>query len=347
MRRLSPLLLLALALPAPALAQTSTEPAGPAAATPAPASAPTAPKKPTAKAEPKAKVKPRAASGRLVVRVERVGRDRTVLAGQRFRVRGALRPHVAGQKVVVRMYSDGRKVAAKSVSVQRVNASFGRFVVGFTARRSGRIAIRVSHRATAQLGTVVAKAATLRAIAPSTRSRPAVRWLQGRLKALGYVTPRSGSFDNGTQRAVMAFRKVTGMRRTFAAGSEVFRALARGRGAFRVRFPRHGRHVEADISRQVLALVGRGGKVERIYHTSTGAPSTPTILGSFRVYRKQPGTNAKGMVHSSYFIRGYAVHGYQSVPPYNASHGCLRVPIPNALSIFRWMVPGTIVDTYR
>ena len=40
------------------------------------------------------------------------------------------------------------------------------------------------------------------------------------------------------------------------------------------------------------------------------------------------------MVHSSYFIRGYAIHGYPSVPNYPASHGCLRVPIPNALQIF-------------
>ena len=64
---------------------------------------------------------------------------------------------------------------------------------------------------------------------------------------------------------------------------------------------------------------------------SSGKPSTPTVLGRFRVYRKTPGTNAKGMVDSTYFIRGYAIHGYASVPTYNASHGCMRVPIPDAL----------------
>jgi lipoprotein-anchoring transpeptidase ErfK/SrfK len=62
---------------------------------------------------------------------------------------------------------------------------------------------------------------------------------------------------------------------------------------------------------------------------------------------KSYGTNAKGMVHSSYFIRGYAIHGYASVPIYNASHGCLRVPIPEADYIFDWVRLGTIVDTYR
>ena len=35
------------------------------------------------------------------------------------------------------------------------------------------------------------------------------------------------------------------------------------------------------------------------------------------------------------------------MPIYNASHGCLRVPIPDADSIFDWVRYGTIVDTYR
>ena len=70
------------------------------------------------------------------------------------------------------------------------------------------------------------------------------------------------------------------------------------------------------------------------------------MLGHFRVYMKSFGTNAKGMVDSSYFIRGYAIHGYYTVPPYAASHGCLRVPVPDAASIFGWVRYGTRVDTY-
>ena len=58
---------------------------------------------------------------------------------------------------------------------------------------------------------------------------------------------------------------------------------------------------------------------------------------------KTPGTNAKGMVDSSYFIRGYAIHGYASVPPYNASHGCLRVPLANARAIYDWLRIGDVV----
>ncbi|MDP9399420.1 MAG: L,D-transpeptidase family protein [Actinomycetota bacterium] len=170
--------------------------------------------------------------------------------------------------------------------------------------------------------------------------RRAVRALQVRLARLGYV---AGRFDARTGRAVLAFRKVTGMARLPVASQPVMRALALGRGAWAVRFRRHGRHVEADLGRQVLALIGRGGRVLAIYPTS---PGTPTIRGSFRVYRKDRGTNAIGMVHSSYFRGGYAVHGYPSVPTYNASHGCLRVPVPDALRIFRWMRMGTRVDVY-
>jgi lipoprotein-anchoring transpeptidase ErfK/SrfK len=70
------------------------------------------------------------------------------------------------------------------------------------------------------------------------------------------------------------------------------------------------------------------------------------VTGHFKVYLKTPGTNAKGMVDSSYFIRGYAVHGYVDVPAYNASHGCFRIPIPNAAFVYNWMTLGTPVDAY-
>jgi lipoprotein-anchoring transpeptidase ErfK/SrfK len=64
------------------------------------------------------------------------------------------------------------------------------------------------------------------------------------------------------------------------------------------------------------------------------------------VYLKTPGINAKGMVDSNYFLRGYAIHGYASVPVYPASHGCLRVPLAEALPIFRWLAYGDRVDVY-
>ena len=44
--------------------------------------------------------------------------------------------------------------------------------------------------------------------------------------------------------------------RTMVADATVFSALAAGEGAFPVEFPSHGRHVEGDLTHQVLALIG-------------------------------------------------------------------------------------------
>jgi len=80
---------------------------------------------------------------------------------------------------------------------------------------------------------------------------------------------------------------------------------------------------------------------------SSGKPSTPTVVGHFDVYEKTFGINEEGMVDSNYFISGYAIHGYAEVPTYAASHGCLRVPIPDAESIYGWVQLGTPVDVYE
>ena len=39
-----------------------------------------------------------------------------------------------------------------------------------------------------------------------------------------------------------------------------------------------------------------------------------------------------------YFLRGFAIHGYPSVPPYPASHGCVRVPMWIAQQLY----PATV-----
>lgn len=94
-------------------------------------------------------------------------------------------------------------------------------------------------------------------------------------------------------------------------------------------------------------MLAKHGEVDEIYHISSGAPATPTILGKFRFYRKEPGTNSHGMVHSVYFHRGYATHGYPSVPTYPASHGCLRNPIPDSRHIYNWIDLGDPIYVYR
>ena len=60
-----------------------------------------------------------------------------------------------------------------------------------------------------------------------------------------------------------------------------------------------------------------------------------------------PGTNALGMYYSLYFLRGFAIHGYASVPPYPASHGCVRTPLWFARGFYdRWARLGTAVYVF-
>src|SRR3954447_3050497 len=273
----------------------------------------------------------------------------SALAGQPWRVRVVLSPAIPGQTATVRFYRDGRKLRVRQVALAPSPTGQSAFaVLPFLSGRAARIVVRATHRATPQLQTVKATSVAVTVVAPRARpgSRgPAVRMLQSQLAARGYVVGRAGVYDPRTARAVLAFRKVTGMARTAIAGPEVFGRLARGGGVFRVRFPEHGKHVEADLSRQVIALI-RDGKAERIYPVSSGKPSTPTIRGHFRVYLKAPGTNAKGMFMSSYFIRGFAIHGYPSVPVFPASHGCLRAPMAEAVPIFNWLARGDGVAVY-
>jgi lipoprotein-anchoring transpeptidase ErfK/SrfK len=224
----------------------------------------------------------------------------------------------------------------------------GTFARRMSTRRQGRFSVRVHHAATPQLGEARGPKVTVEVLEPRASqgaSGPLVKLLQRSLARLRYAVPTGGTYDAATGRAVMAFRKVNGMAWRYDADRRVIEKAVSGKGAFKVRHPGAGRHVEADLSRQVLALID-GRRVVATYHTSSGAPATPTVIGTFRVYLKTPGTNAKGMVHSSYFIRGYAIHGYVDVPAFNASHGCLRVPIPDASRIFNWLHIGDRVVVY-
>ena len=52
------------------------------------------------------------------------------------------------------------------------------------------------------------------------------------------------------------------------------------------------------------------------------------------------------MYYSDFFIGGYAIHGYDPAPDYPASHGCMRLPIADAISAFGWLALGDWVDVY-
>lgn len=293
---------------------------------------------------------PKAGKMALAFRNGLIRDGRVYLAkGQRLKVRGRARPFVRGQYVRIDLRRRGRTVASKVRPLRKAGRNRGQFVVRFRAPSRGRFVVRAQHKGTSKQKAFSARerARALGNTAGVGSRGIRVRMLQRGLRRLGYagLSP-TGYYGPATARAVLAFRKVNRLGRIGYANRVVFRKVFERRGTFRLKYPKAGKHVETDISRQVLVLA-RNGKAQRIYHTSTGKPSTPTVLGSFRVYRKDPGTNSKGMVHSTYFIGGYAIHGYRSVPTYPASHGCLRVPIPDAWSIYSWIDFGDRVIVYR
>ncbi len=328
------------ASPAPAVA-TSAAATAPAPETPAAPSAPAVPAPTTGSP----------LAGHMKLELQRVaGLPLFALMGTRIVVRGVVSPYVAGQTVKVSFYREGRKVEVKVVSVLEMRNGSGQFRINFSSLDAGLVQARVAHYATAQQAEFTARSPRFRFVWPNLgpgSQGQSVRLLQSELNVLHYVVPLSGAFDEGTGRALVAYRKMTGLERVPYAGRQVFELLAHGAGGFHVRYRSDGRHVEADLTRQVLAEIEPGGHVRAIYEMSSGKPSTPTVIGRFRVYSKTPGTNAKGMVDSNYFISGYAIHGYAEVPVYAASHGCLRVPIPNAASIYGWLQIGTPVDVYH
>jgi lipoprotein-anchoring transpeptidase ErfK/SrfK len=156
--------------------------------------------------------------------------------------------------------------------------------------------------------------------------------------ALGAV---DSSFGLDTRDAVVAFQKLHGLPRTGSVDARFWRVLSTA-SIPRARYP--GNHIEVSKPLQVLFVV-RGGRVILVSHVSTGATGN-TPVGRWHVYSKVPGWLPDGMFDSSFFLRGFAIHGYPSVPFYPASHGCVRLPVWLAPRIYTYDPPGSTVYIY-
>jgi len=263
---------------------------------------------------------------------------------------GTLSPFVPGQWIRVQFLRGGRVIAGKRVPVNpAAGAAHGTFRLRSPRLiEPGRYRVRALRPATPEQAG--ARAATRRFrlrfpdLALGDRGR-AVRLLHRLLREQGYRAPKGRRFTAATGRTVVAFRKVNRMAWTQRASPEVLPRLLRGRGAFKLRHPGAGRHVEVDLERQVMVLAA-GGKPRHTFHISSGKQSTPSDRGHFRFYLRTPGYNSLGMLDSVYYNRGEAIHGYRSVPAYPASNGCIRTPIPDARFIYDWVRPGMSIYVY-
>jgi lipoprotein-anchoring transpeptidase ErfK/SrfK len=184
--------------------------------------------------------------------------------------------------------------------------------------------------------------------APSGPASAATLALQQQLAALGYLDPAGvdGVAGPGTQTAVMAFQKWQGLPRTGIADGRTLDVLSTAERPAPITRGVAGRRLEILVDRQ-LVLAIQDNEVVRTIHVSTGKPSTPTPIGVFKVYAKIPRWWSvpfrEWLLWASPFTGGVATHQYPDVPPFAASHGCVRVTQYDAPWLYGFLSVGTPV----
>jgi hypothetical protein len=177
------------------------------------------------------------------------------------------------------------------------------------------------------------------------------------LDHLGYWIDASAKGKSASLRhALIAFQKVEGRKRTGVLTVEELEALRKAQSPrpFETGYP----HVEIDLHRQVMFIVGPGADLRILPISSasgeffteggeTRQAITPT--GRFKVYRKVEGwrKSTLGLLYYPNYIHyGIAIHGATSVPPGPASHGCIRIPMFAAREFSRIATVGMVVIVY-
>jgi hypothetical protein len=277
-----------------------------------------------------------------------VRRQAVTVPGRVLQVGGVVRPYVPGQWVSVRSFVGHDLIKSDRLRVKPSrNHRYGRFTETLSSPKAGIVVIKVTHARTPQmLGLFGQRAiAALNENAGFGSRGDFVQLMQQRLQALHFYLPQSGVYDQQMGLALDAYHRLLGWGVSQSLDGRTVSALLDGRGTFNVRYPHDGTHAEGNLGDQLLALIN-GSKVYAIYPISSGKPSTPTVLGHFHVYERTPGYLPDGMYYSDFFYSGYAIHGYDPAPDYPASHGCMRLPITDAISVFNWLNFGDVVDVY-
>jgi L,D-transpeptidase catalytic domain len=249
---------------------------------------------------------------------------------------GTVKPFVPGQKIDVSFYLNGRRIQHQKVRVSKGKGGAGAFRAKVRIEEAGKYAVSAKHVATATLGGDSTVRKSWKVSFPALRQGQCGDVVVGFKKAMrkmGYIANSGRCFGDKTGRGVLAYRKVNGMTRSMRAGKGLVKRVFAGRGEYEARHPGAGEHVEAPLSKQVLVFA-KGEAPFAVYPVSSGKSSTPTVTGHFTFIRQEPGYNSHGMYYSFYFYGGYAVHGYESVPDYPASHGCIRTFIADQPEIY-------------
>ena len=180
------------------------------------------------------------------------------------------------------------------------------------------------------------------------------RQVQEALVRLRYLPPDAvtGTFDYRTSQAVMAFQSWDGRPRDGVVGKQTARSLETAQPPVATR-QGSGRWVEVHRAQGTLLLVQDGVVVQAV-HCSTGmtmdAPPYDTPAGSYKVFAKMLKSWSVPykvwMPYAAYFDGGIAIHGLDYVPAYPASHGCVRVSMPEAPTVYAFVSVGTPVYVF-
>jgi hypothetical protein len=260
---------------------------------------------------------------------------------------GTIAHYVPRQRLQLVASLDGHVFLRRTLSVARRGPD-GHFETKLLAPRAGHVRVELRHVRNRRMLSFVRSlgyGVLDNSAGPGATGR-FVQLVQERLAALHLYVPQTGVFDQGTELALDAYHRLLGKGEGHTSLDPVaLTDLLNGVGSFHVRYPSQGQHAEGDLSDQVLAFTN-GTKVYWLFPISSGKPSTPTILGNFQVYYKEPNYTPDGMYYSAFFHGGYAIHGYDPAPAYPASHGCMRLPVVDAIPAFNWIQMGDWVDTY-
>ena len=179
-------------------------------------------------------------------------------------------------------------------------------------------------------------------------TRAELKQAQARLAEMGYGAGRN---------ALVAFQKYEGRKATGRFSRADVEAILNARAPQ----PRDAgyRHVEIDLERQVLLLIDDAGAVQKVLPVSTGSNKqykekrasglAYTPRGRFRIYSKLKGWRKSPLgllYYPNYLSDGIAIHGNPSVPNTPESHGCIRIPMSEAVAMSRELPIGSIVLIY-
>ncbi len=124
--------------------------------------------------------------------------------------------------------------------------------------------------------------------------------------------------------------------------------------------PTEGKWIDINVSAQTITAY-EGTVPLKSVRVSTGVARTPTVLGTYKIYRKHalmrmtggtPGIDYYDLPNvpwSMFFYKGYAIHGTYWHNNFGRpmSHGCVNLTKEDAKWFYDWTPVGTTVISHR